>query len=101
MILGGEIKDPRVDKLISIYDVSVSNDLKHARVYTSYYGDTDVHATIVEALNHAAGYIQKKLGKQIHIKQTPKLVFIADTSIERGFRITAKLKELVKDEGEC
>lgn len=94
LILQGGIKDPRIDKLISIYDVSVSNDIKFAKIYTSYYGDTEQHARIVKALNHAAGFIQKQLGRHLKIKNVPRLTFIQDESIERGFRITQKLKDL-------
>jgi ribosome-binding factor A len=94
MILQGEIKDPRVNTLISIYEVSLSNDLKFGKVYTSYYGPAGEHATIVEALNHAAGFIHKQLGKQLKLKNIPRLTFIQDESIERGFRITQTLKEL-------
>jgi ribosome-binding factor A len=94
MILQGEIKDPRIDKLISIYEVELSNDIKYGKVYTSYYGETAEHEKIVLALNHAAGYIQRQLGKKLHIKTIPRLTFILDKSIERGFRITQKLKDL-------
>lgn len=94
MILQGEIKDPRISTLISIYEVSLSNDLKFGKVYTSFYGSTEEHAAIVEALNHAAGFIQKRLGKRLKLKNIPRLTFILDKSIERGFRITQTLKDL-------
>lgn len=95
MILHGEVKDPRIDKLVSIIEVKVTNDLKYARVYTSFYGEKEKHHEIVEALNHAAGFIQSQLGKSIRIKNIPRLTFIEDDSIERGFRITEKLKGLL------
>lgn len=95
LILTDEIKDPRIDKLVSIYDVSLSNDFKFAKVYTSFYGDACIHENCVNALNHAAGFIQGRLGKKLKIKNIPKLTFIVDNSIERGFRITQKLKELI------
>jgi len=98
MILTDEMKDPRINKLVSIYDVCISKDFKFARVYTSYFGDDAIHENCVAALNHAAGFIQRRLGKQLSIKNIPRLTFIVDKSIENGFRITQKLKELVVEE---
>jgi ribosome-binding factor A len=48
----------------------------------------------VEALNHAAGYVQGVLSKRISMRIFPKLTFILDDSIEKGFRIAKKLREL-------
>jgi len=95
LILTGEIKDPRVDKLVSIYDIEISNDFKFARIYTSYYGDAKIHENCVNGLNSAAGFIQGCLGKKLKLKNIPRVKFIIDNSIERGFRITQKLKELL------
>ncbi len=97
MILRREIKDPRLNELVCITDVSVSKDTKHARIYVSFFGDADVCASVVETLNHAAGFIQITVAQKLRLRNTPRLVFIEDHSIERGFRITNKLRELAVD----
>ena len=94
MISSGVIKDPRVDSLISITKLSVSKDLRHAKIYMSMYGDANKVKKCVEALNHAAGFIQKNLGKRLHLKTIPRLVFINDDSIEQGLRMTQKINNL-------
>lgn len=94
MISMGEIKDPRVEPLTTITEVSLSKDMGHAKVYVSRYGDPQTLKECVDALNHAAGYIQGVLSRQISLRVFPKLRFIVDESIARGFRIAAKLREI-------
>ena len=94
ILIKNELKDPRLDEFITLSRLLISKDFKLAKVYISYMGDEEIHTTIVKVLNNAAGFIQKLLGKRIRLKHTPKLIFYADHSIEKGFEITQKLKEL-------
>lgn len=94
LILDG-VKDPRIDKLLSVTDIEVSRDLSLAKVFVSYYGDASKRAEILEALNHAAGFFQKEIAKRVRLRITPHLVFFHDDSIERGFRITETLKKII------
>ena len=88
------IKDPRVQPLSVVTRVSASKDLKYAKVYISFYGDPALRRECVAALNHAAGFVQKELGGGLRLRFVPKLTFIEDPSIEQGFRIIQKLREL-------
>jgi ribosome-binding factor A len=88
------IKDPRVQPLAIVTRVSASKDLRYSKVYISFYGDPEVRRECVAALNHAAGFIQKELGGRLRLRFVPKLTFIEDSSIEQGFRVIQKLKEL-------
>ena len=94
MILKNELKDPRLDNLITITRLQVTKDYKSAKVYISYFGDKEKHSIIVQVLNNAAGFIQSIIGKRIKLRNTPKLKFYEDHSIEKGFEITQKLKDL-------
>jgi len=95
LISRGVIKDPRLAPMTTITDVEVSRDLQHAKVYVSFYGDTNVRAQSVEALNHAAGFIHTKLKKNIRLRFIPRLTFFADDSIERGVRLTNKIRDII------
>ena len=88
------IKDPRLAPLTTITDVEVSRDLHYAKVYVSLYGDTEIRAQSVEALNHASGFIHAKLKKNIRLRFIPHLTFFAGDSIERGVRLTNKIRDL-------
>jgi ribosome-binding factor A len=94
LILNNRIKDPRVDTLVTVTDIEVARDLKYAKVYISYVGSKERIDSIIIGLNHAAGFIQKEIGKVLHTRYTPRLSFFYDDSLERGYRITKKIEEL-------
>ena len=93
IILKEDLKDPRINKLLSITEVRVSKDLGHAKVYVSFYGDRETFTVIVDTLNHASGYIRGLLGRRIRLRTIPELKFILDESIERGFKLIRKIEE--------
>ena len=96
MIFQGEIKDPRVERLTTVTEVNVSRDLGHAKVWVSRFGDRAAVAESVDALNHAAGFIQSVLAKRISLRIFPKLTFLLDDSMENGFRIAKKLRDVMR-----
>lgn len=93
MIMKQKIKDPRVSSMVSISDIQVSRDLSYAKVFVSSFEDHARLQSAVEGLNSAAGFIQSQVGKKIRLRSTPKLTFIVDHAIEKGFQITEKLKD--------
>lgn len=94
LISGGAVKDPRVHPLTAVTGVELSKDLRYAKVFVSFFGSGEERTRCVEALNHAAGFIHNKLGGVVHMRFVPQLDFRADDSIERGVRLTQKIKEL-------
>jgi len=88
------IKDPRLAPMTTITDVEVSRDLQHAKVFVSFYGDTDIRKQSAEALNHASGFIHANLKKRIRLRFIPRLSFFPDDSIERGVRLTNKIRDI-------
>lgn len=76
------LKDPRLAQP-SILDVQVTRDLSLAKVYFSVL-DPDNSVDTLKALNHAAGFLQRELGKVIKARITPKLSFIYDDTDIRG-----------------
>lgn len=91
LILKKRIKDPRVSTLVSVSRIQVSRDLAHAKIWMSGFGGV---AQTVKALNHASGFIQHEIGKKLHTRTTPKMIFIEDHSIEEGFRINKIIEDL-------
>ncbi|MDR1903317.1 MAG: 30S ribosome-binding factor RbfA [Treponema sp.] len=99
LILEGQIKDPRVNSLLSINRVKVSRDLSYADVYVSCVNPEGSVVKGVAGLESAAGFIQSWLARQMYIRQMPHLRFHEDTSIKEGFELVKKIEELTKDEG--
>ena len=76
------LKDPRLSQP-SILDVQVTRDLSLARVYFSVLDPQNATQT-QQALNHAAGFLQRELGKVIKSRVTPRLDFVFDDTDIRG-----------------
>ncbi len=93
LILQEKIKDPRINKLVYISHVKVSPDMGHARISVSGYCTEKQALKSIEALNHAAGFIQGIIGKKMKTRLTPKLDFYYDTSIKEGFEINKIIEE--------
>lgn len=89
-----EVKDPRIG-FVTVTDVEISKDLKHARVYVSVMEqDTEKRKETLTALNRASGFLRHRMYKNLSLRYSPELKFFLDESIDKGFRIDEVLKEL-------
>ena len=87
------LKDPRVG-FVTVTGVTVTPDLRHARVsYTSMGDERDRRATAA-ALRSARGHLRKVIGSQVRMKVLPDLVFEEDDTANRAERIDELLREL-------
>ncbi len=81
------LSDPRIPPLTSITQVAVSPDLSTARVHVSVMGTPAQGELCVRGLRHAAGHLQRIVGEEVRMRQTPRLVFQLDSSIKRSFEV--------------
>ena len=86
-LLRKHINDPRLNGLISVTAVEISNDLKNARVSISTLGDTLDRNDVLKGFNSAAGYMRRELAHRLNIRVTPELSFEFDDSIEHGVNL--------------
>lgn len=94
MLLNG-IKDDRVGSgMASITDVDVSGDLQHAKIFVSVYGTPEAKAETMEGLHSSTAFVRRELGHRLRLRRTPEIVFLEDTSLERGDRMLNLLKQL-------
>lgn len=93
-IINNELKDPRIDGLITVTKVEVTKDLRHATIFISLFGDEASKNTTFEVIQNAKGYIRYELANKLRIKYMPDISIKLDESIEYGFRIDKLLKEL-------
>ena len=93
-----ELKDPRLQGMLTVVNVEVSSDASFAKVYVSAMEGIDTAKTAVKGLTSATGYIRREIGKRLHLRKTPELKFIADDSIEKGMNITRLINSVVKEE---
>lgn len=93
-----ELRDPRLDGLISITRVEVSPDLYNAKVDVSVMSETARPEDALKALNAAAGFLHKELVHRLEMRRVPFLTFHLDKSIEEGAAVLAHLDEVIRDE---
>ncbi|GAB4559866.1 MAG: 30S ribosome-binding factor RbfA [Anaerolineae bacterium] len=93
LIIGFEMDDPRLEGVM-VHAVKVSPDLRHARVYVSHPGEPVEDHMILEALQHAVGYLRRELAQRIVLKYVPELHFSIDRTEERAQRIEEILDHL-------
>jgi ribosome-binding factor A len=87
------LKDPRIG-FITITGVKVSDDLHQATIYFSVIGDDAAKKSTEAGLNSARGFIRREMGRQLHMRYVPEIVFRYDTSLDQGNRIDSRLREI-------
>jgi ribosome-binding factor A len=92
-----ESKDPRLEG-VSLTGVDLSRDLSVARVYFSLLEPDQDPAPVEEALRHAAGFLRRRLGKELTVRHVPELRFRHDDSAADAMRISELIDRAVKDE---
>ena len=88
------IKDPRVSGMVSIVRIDLSGDSSSCKVYVSSIEGIEKTKQAVKGLESATGFVRRELGKRMHMKKTPELKFIADSSIEHSAAIAKMIDNL-------
>src|SRR5258707_2670345 len=78
--------------LVTVQQVDVTPDLKHAHVFVSVIGSEAEAKGAMSALHAARSTLQRLLSKRVILKYTPHLHFKLDDSIVRGTRIISILE---------
>ena len=81
------LKDPRIASMTSVVSMSVTKDLRFAKVYVSVLGNEEEEQKTLEGLRRAAGFIRRELAQKVDVRYTPELIFEADHSIAHGAKI--------------
>lgn len=90
-----ELKDPRIDKMLTIVRADLSGDMSSCKIYVSSFEGIERAKQSVEGLKNAAGFIKRELFHRLKMRKAPDLTFVADNSIERSAEISKKLHDLL------
>ncbi|MGZ8625046.1 MAG: 30S ribosome-binding factor RbfA [Actinomycetota bacterium] len=91
-----KLKDPRVG-FVTVVGVTVTPDLRLARVSYTSLGDEAARRGTAAALRSARGHLRRVIGRQVRMKALPALEFEEDRTTESADRIASVLRALQDD----
>ena len=87
------LKDPRIG-FVTVTGAETSPDLRYAIVYYSAMGSDQDKADTAAGLASAIPHLQRELGREVRMRNTPKLEFRIDPAIDEGLKINEMVKGL-------
>ena len=91
-IIRDELNDPRIGGTWSIVRCEVTRDLRYCKVRVSIL-EEEKRKDMMKALQKAAGFVRRELGRRVDLRYVPEIVFELDTNIEYAAHINQLLKE--------
>lgn len=88
-----KVRDPRIEG-VTLTGISLSKDLKHAKVFFSKIGTDDEKDNALAGLESATGYLKKQIAAQTDLRYVPDIIFEYDSTLETGDRIEKLLKKI-------
>lgn len=88
-----DIKDPRLSG-VSITDVKVDRELAYANIYVAALDGSERAGEVIDAFEHASGFIRSELASRINLRIFPRLRFHWDPTPERAAHIEQLIASL-------
>ena len=96
-IITNEIADPGVG-FVTVTRCSITRDLKHATVYLTIMGSEARQREALAHLEHAKGYVRRRLGERVKFRVVPELRFLMDDVLMQEMRVNEIIAGLHRDE---
>jgi ribosome-binding factor A len=88
----GEVRDPELAGVaITVTEVKVGADLRHATAYVARFGRSDIGEKL-PALRRATPFLRAQVAQALRLRYAPELEFAADTSLEHAAHIDELLR---------
>ena len=97
-LLVRQIKDPRLNGVISVTRVVTSGDLRTGRVYISVMGGRETKQAALDGIQSAASFLRRELRDRINMKHTPFLTYQLDDSLEEADQVLRLMNQISTDE---
>src|SRR6188768_16332 len=92
ILMRGDVHDETLaSHMVSVTEVRMSPDLRHATVFVKPLLGADEEA-VLKALRTNTAYLQSEVARRVNTKYAAKLKFLADESFDEGSRIDALLR---------
>jgi len=92
-VVGYELDDPRTES-VTVTDVSVSDDLRDAKVFVIVEGSEAEKLVAMKALQHASVFVRQQVALNLSLRHVPLLHFARDTAEENAARVGELLQDL-------
>ena len=89
-----ELKDPRIDPMLTVVRAELSRDLSNCKIFVSSLSGQETAKRSCQGLDSASGYIHRELFHRLKIRKCPALHFVADDSIAHSAAINEKLQQM-------
>lgn len=87
-----DFRDPDLaDVTITVTEVRISPDLKHATAFVSRLGRTDVEE-VLPALRRAAPFLRTQMSHALRLRVAPEIHFQPDTALDYAMEVDALLR---------
>jgi ribosome-binding factor A len=85
-MLERRVKDPRLG-FVTVTETKLTADLREATVFYTVYGSPQEREETAAALHSATGIIRTEVGRQLGLRHTPSVTFVADALPDSARRI--------------
>jgi ribosome-binding factor A len=97
LMLSREVHDPGIG-FVTITRVQLSPDLQQARVRYTTLGDDQARAHTAKALQRAAPFLRRQLGRRLRLRRAPEITFLYDDAIAGQDRIEQLLNDIHRED---
>jgi len=91
------LRDPGLG-FVTITEVTMSPDLRHAKAYYTVYGEGTTQAATKDALARALKHMRATIAHEVRLRYAPTLEFIEDPVPDRAARLDSILEEIHREE---
>lgn len=105
VLIQREVKDPRLEAMITLSGVKLSKDLGYADVYFTFLLPSlgeEVNPEVIklnkQILQEAASFLRHRLGQEIRIRSLPELRFHYDATQVEGEKLTSLINKAIAED---
>lgn len=92
-VLLREMSDPRLLGT-TVTEVKLDRELRHANIYVGAIEGAERERDVIEALEHAHGFLRREIAQRMRLRSVPQLHFHWDPTIERAERLNQLFDEI-------
>lgn len=84
----------KIPAMVTFTHVRLTNDLRYATVFYSCMEDAQGREAVAQSLDRNKNKIRRLVGKNLHVRRLPELIFKFDPSVAEGIKIERLLNEI-------